>query len=62
MLCGGELGMVVENSEDGIYTGMKVALVQPQLFNSYSAKLETYRMPFDLKNAVDGITKVLDEL
>ena len=62
MLCGGELGMVVENSEDGIYTGMKAALLQPQLFNSYSAKLETYRMPFDLKNAVDGITKVLDEL
>ncbi len=62
MLSNGELGLVVENSEDGIYDGMKKALTQPESFEKYSEKLKDYEMPFNLENSVNTITSILDEL
>src|SRR5690606_29038083 len=52
MLNNGELGLIVENSEEGIYLGMKKALSHPESFEKYSEKLKDYEMPFNLENSV----------
>ncbi len=62
MLNNGELGLLVENSEEGIYSGMKQALMHPESFEKYSEKLKSYEMPFTLKNSVEKIISVLDGL
>lgn len=62
MLENGKLGLIVENSEKGIYDGMKKALTQPESFNAYSQQLNTYKMPFTLENSVQSIIKFIDEL
>lgn len=62
MLLNGELGEIVENSEEGIYLGMKKALTNPSAFNGYKKALEAYEAPFSLENSVAGIQKILDEL
>ncbi|MFC3160351.1 Glycosyltransferase involved in cell wall bisynthesis [Chryseobacterium arachidis] len=62
MLNNGEFGLIVGNSEEGIYEGMKKALSQPESFDSYSEKLKNYKMPFSLENSVSKIVSILDEL
>lgn len=62
MLEDGKLGLVVENSEKGIYDGMKKALTQPESFNEYAQELNIYKMPFTLENSVQSIIKIIDEL
>ena len=62
MLENGKLGLIVDNSEEGIYTGMKKALTQPESFNDYSQELNTYKMPFTLENSVFSIMKIIDGL
>ncbi|GEN74936.1 glycosyltransferase [Chryseobacterium hagamense] len=62
MLNNGELGLLVENSEEGIYSGMKQALIDPGSFQKYTEKLKSYEMPFTLKNSVEKIISVLDGL
>ncbi|WP_373709597.1 glycosyltransferase [Kaistella sp.] len=62
MLDDGKLGLIVDNSEDGIYEGMKKALQNPESFDQYKQQLKNYKMPFDLENSVNSIVKILDEL
>ncbi|RZJ49380.1 MAG: glycosyltransferase [Chryseobacterium sp.] len=62
MLNNGELGLIVENSEEGIYLGMKKALTDPEFFSGFTEKLENYTMPFNLDHSVARIVSVLDEL
>jgi glycosyltransferase involved in cell wall biosynthesis len=62
MLKDGELGLIIENSEQGIYSGMKKALENPEYFNTYSESLKDYTIPFGLQNSVTAIMKILDEL
>jgi len=62
MLNDGDLGLIIENSEEGIYEGIKKALLNPQAFENYQAKLQAYEMPFNLKNSVKGITNIIDKL
>ncbi|WP_079666510.1 glycosyltransferase [Soonwooa buanensis] len=62
MLNDGDLGLIIENSEEGIYEGMKKALLHPQTFENYQTKLQAYEMPFNLKNSVKGITNIIDKL
>lgn len=62
MLRNGDLGLIVDNSEEGIYHGMKKALTDPESFEPYIRELEQYEMPFTLKNAVEKITSILDNL
>ncbi|SDQ35904.1 Glycosyltransferase involved in cell wall bisynthesis [Chryseobacterium soldanellicola] len=62
MLKNGELGLIVENSEEGIYEGMKKALSEPEKFTQYSEKLKDYEMPFNLENSVSKISSIIDEL
>ncbi|MDY3339379.1 glycosyltransferase [Riemerella anatipestifer] len=60
MLLDGDLGLVVDNSEEGIYHGMKKALINPQYFQTYQEKLKDYQMPFSLTNSVEKIMQILD--
>jgi len=62
MLNNGELGLVIENSEEGIYLGMKKALTEPEFFSRFTEKLDNYTMPFNLDHSVTRIVSVLDEL
>ena len=62
MLEGGKLGLITENSEDGIYQGMKLALTNPEHFKPYQNELQNYEMPFNLKNSVDKIMQIIDNL
>ncbi|MDO4763143.1 MAG: glycosyltransferase [Flavobacteriaceae bacterium] len=62
MLNNGELGMIVENSEEGIYQGMKTALTNPQLMETYQERLKNYEMPFSLEMSVKSITNIIDDL
>ena len=58
----GKLGLIVENSEKGIYDGMKKALTHPGSFDVYGETLKTYSMPFTLENSVNSIVQIIDDL
>lgn len=60
MLLGGKLGMIVENSEEGIYEGMKKALTETFSFEKYQKELKDYEMPFNLENSVNRIIEIID--
>ncbi len=62
MLENGELGLITGNSEEGIYQGMKKALTNPEHFKTCQDNLQHYEMPFNLKNSVDKIMEIIDNL
>lgn len=62
MLADGKLGLIVENSEEGIYEGMKIALQQPHSFVQYEEALKNYTMPFNLGNSVNSLIQIIDDL
>lgn len=62
MLLDGKLGKIVDNSEEGIYEGMKQALQNPESFEKYQQELKNYEMPFNLENSVNSVMKIIDEL
>lgn len=62
MLEDGNLGLIVENSEDGIYQGMKQALENPASFQKYQNQLTDYNPPFNLENSVKKIEEIIDQL
>ena len=62
MLENGKLGFIVENTEEGIYEGMKKALAQPSDFQAYQDNLKCYEMTFNLENSVRKIMEILDNL
>ncbi|SNV47836.1 GDP-mannose-dependent alpha-(1-6)-phosphatidylinositol monomannoside mannosyltransferase [Chryseobacterium taklimakanense] len=62
MLEDGKLGLIVDNSEEGIYEGMKQALKHPENFSKYRAALIDYQMPFNLQNSVNKIIEIIDKL
>ena len=62
MLENGKFGLMVENSEEGIYSGMKKALENPEFFDEYKRNLNNYEMPFTLENSVKSIQKIIDNL
>lgn len=62
MLEEGKLGLIVDNSENGIYEGMKKALQNDPIFDTYTESLINYNMPFDLENSVKIITEIIDTI
>src|SRR5690606_32063560 len=61
MLNDGELGLIVENSEEGIYQGMKKIMTNPDLVKKFQNQLETYSPPFNLENSVQRIQDIIDK-
>lgn len=62
ILDNGNLGLIVENSEEGIYNGMKSALQLPFTFDYFQRNLEVYKVPFNLQNSVNSVMKIIDQL
>ncbi len=62
MLESGKLGCIIDNSEEGIYNGMKQALTDPGSFVPFQEHLNRYEMPFDLENSVNSIMEIIDNL
>ncbi|PZU86973.1 MAG: glycosyl transferase [Chryseobacterium sp.] len=62
MLNDGNLGLITENSEDGIYEGIKQALTNTESFQTYQENLKNYEIPFSLKKSVDKIMEIIDNL
>ena len=62
MLENGKLGLIVDNSEEGIYNGMKQAIENPKSFEKLQDTLKDYKMPFNLENSVNSIHKIIDSL
>ena len=61
MLENGKLGLIVENSEEGIYQGMKKALTNPESFSQYQENLKDYQMQFNLENSVNKIMEIIEK-
>lgn len=62
MLNDGKYGIITENSEEGIYDGMKKAISDRNAFNEILLQLNHAEMPFTLQNSVEKIMNMLDEL
>ncbi len=62
MLNEGELGLIVENSEEGIYEGMKRIMTEPELTKTYQNKIANFTQPFSLENSVKKIEEIIDNL
>lgn len=62
MLDNGQLGLIVDNSEKGIYEGMKKALIGDPCFMRFQQNLKNYEMPFNLENSVRRITDIIESL
>ncbi len=60
MLDNGNLGLIVENSEAGIYDGMKKVLTNPELGKSYQNRIANFVQPFTLDNSVRKIEEIID--
>ena len=58
----GKLGMITENSEEGIYLGMKAFLTDKALSEQYKNEIATVDLPFTLENSVQSIMKIIDEV
>ena len=57
-----EYGLVVENSEEGIYQGLKKMLTDKQLINYYKEKAIERGKKFSKKNTVKAVEDLLDSL
>ncbi len=58
----GKFGMIIENSEQGIYQGMKTFLQTPEVYSTYIEKMNEGGLPFSLENSVNSLTKIIDSL
>ncbi len=62
LLENGKLGLIVENSEEGIYQGMKSFLTDKDLVNHYQKAINEAKLPFELHTSVTKIETILDSL
>lgn len=62
MLNDGKLGLIVENSEEGIYEGMKRFLTEAETVSDYQNKIVKFTQPFSLENSVRKIQEIIDQL
>ena len=61
MLNDGELGYIIENSEEAIYKGLKYFIQHPEEAKKYQQNIEAKALPFELENAVNSIEKYLKD-
>lgn len=57
-----EYGLVVENSEEGIYKGLKRLLVDKELLNYYKEKAKERGGRFSKKNTITSVENLLDNI
>mgnify|MGYP002708796575 CR=1 FL=1 len=57
-----EYGVVVENSEEGIYQGMKRMLLEPELLRHYTSQARQRGQYFSTENTVAAVAEMLESL
>lgn len=61
MLDGGKYGMIVENSEEGLYKGMKEILTNPKLYQHYCKMADERKDYLDEEKIMDQVEAILEE-
>lgn len=61
LLDGGKYGMLVENSEEGIYHGLQELITNPEKLKHYQKQTELRKSFFDVKTCVKEWEKLLEE-
>lgn len=61
LLQNGKLGNITENSEEGIYEGMKKFLTDKNITEEYKKKISQTELPFVLEKSVEHLQKIIDE-
>ena len=61
MLDGGKYGMIVENSEEGLYNGMKRILTDPDLYKHYCEMAELRKDYLSEEKIMDQVEAILEE-
>ncbi|HCA08505.1 glycosyltransferase [Chryseobacterium sp.] len=62
LLQDGKLGLIMPNSEDGIYEGMKKFLTDRELVSRYENEIKAADLPFILEKSVAQLQEIIDEL
>lgn len=60
MLSNGEFGLIVTNSEDGIYEGLKELLTNPDLVEYYKFKSVERKKYFNFNNNIKSLEKIIN--
>lgn len=55
MLNDGELGYIIDNNEEAIYSGMKYFIENKEVSMKYKAAIQSKSLPFELENAIESI-------
>ncbi len=61
MLDGGKYGMIVENSEEGLYQGMKAILSDPGLYQHYCRMADERKDYLSEEKIMDQVEAILEE-
>lgn len=62
LLQDGKLGNITENSEEGIYEGMKKFLTDKNITEEYKKQISQTELPFVLEKSVEHLQKIIDEV
>lgn len=57
-----EYGIIVENSSEGVYEGMKKILDHPELLEHYTKQAKIRGAKFSMKDTVDAVEEMFEEL
>ena len=57
-----EYGIIVENSSEGVYEGLKEVVSKPELLESYTKQAEIRGEKFSMQDTVDAVEDMLSEL
>ncbi|CAA7194385.1 glycosyltransferase [Chryseobacterium potabilaquae] len=60
LLQDGKLGIITQNSEDGIYTGMKKFIIEKDLAKHYEEQIKSTELPFVLEKSVKHLQEIID--
>lgn len=61
LLGNSEFGIVAENSEDGLYSGLK-QMIQPSVLMKYSSRAKERGTLFDVKNSMKEVSSLINDL
>lgn len=57
-----EYGIIVENSSEGVYEGLKEVVSKPELLESYTKQAEIRGEKFSMQDTVDAVEDMLEEI
>ena len=61
LLGNSEFGIVADNSEDGLYSGLK-QMIQPGILEKYSSRAKERGALFEVKNSMNEVFSLINDL